>query len=216
YLGRFGTATAAADWSGAPEAAGLAGGVDPALPLTHAIALNALTVDEGGGPRLVASWSFAPALLAEGDIRDLAEGWFAALAALARHAAQPGAGGRTPPDLPLVAVTQSEIEAIERRHPQIEDILPLSPLQEGLLFHALYEGQGRDLYAVQLVLTLQGPLDGATLHAAAQALIARHASLRAAFEHENLSRPVQVIVPQVAVPWRSIDLSLLNDNHRAQ
>src|SRR5262249_10629470 len=45
YLGRFGSA-AAADWSGAPEAVGLAGGVDPALPLAHAIALNALTVDE--------------------------------------------------------------------------------------------------------------------------------------------------------------------------
>ena len=41
-----------------------------------------------------------------------------ALAALARHAAQPGAGGRTPSDLPLVALTQGEIERLERRYPR--------------------------------------------------------------------------------------------------
>ena len=40
-------------------------------------------------------------------MRELAEGWFAALTALARHAAQPGAGGRTPSDLPLAALAQT-------------------------------------------------------------------------------------------------------------
>ena len=44
---------------------------------------------------------------------------------------------------------------------ELEDILPLSPLQEGLLFHALYDAQGPDVYTVQLVLDLEGPLDGA-------------------------------------------------------
>ena len=42
---------------------------------------------------------------------------------------------------------------------QVEDILPLSPLQEGLLFHAHYDAQAHDVYTVQLVLALQGPLD---------------------------------------------------------
>ena len=86
-------------------------------------------------------------------------------------------------------------------------MLPLSPLQEGLLFHALYDAQAPDVYTVQLELDLEGPLDGAALEAAAQALIARHASLRAGFRHEELSRPVQIIVPQAAAPWRMIDLS---------
>ena len=76
-----------------------------------------------------------------------------------RHAAQPGAGGRSPSDLPLVALSQAEIERLEQRYPQIEDILPLSPLQEGLLFHALYDAQAPDVYTVQLVLGLDGPLD---------------------------------------------------------
>src|SRR5207302_10617965 len=90
------------------------------------------------------------------------------------------------------------------------------PLQEGLLFHALYDGQAHDIYTVQLTLALHGRLDERALKAAAQALLARHANLRAAFRHENLGRPVQIILRQAAVPWRSIDLSLLNEAGRAQ
>ena len=101
-------------------------------------------------------------------------------------------------------------------YPQIEDILPLSPLQEGLLFHALYDAQAPDVYTVQLELGLAGPLDSEALQAAARALVQRHASLRASFRHENLSRPVQIIVPRVTVPWRRIDLSLLDDASQAE
>ena len=83
----------------------------------------------------------------------------------------PSAGGRTPSDLPLVALSQAEIERLEQRYPRIEDILPLSPLQEGLLFHALYDAQAPDVYTVQLVLALQGPLDARAMQAAVQALM---------------------------------------------
>ena len=58
-----------------------------------------------------------------------------------------------------MALSQAEIEGLERQYPQIEDILPLSPLQEGLLFHALYDARAPDVYTVQLVLELQGRLD---------------------------------------------------------
>ena len=133
-----------------------------------------------------------------------------------RHAEQPGAGGRSPSDLPLLGLTQGEIERLEREYPQIEDILPLAPLQEGLLFHALYDAQSPDVYTVQLELGLEGALDSAALRAAGQALLDRHASLRADFQHEGLSRPVQVIVPRVEVPWRSLDLSLLDAAERAR
>ena len=96
-------------------------------------------------------------------VRDLAQGWFRALGALVAHAAQPGAGGRTPGDLPLVALTQHEIDEIERHTPRIDDILPLAPLQEGLLFHALYDAQAPDVYTIQLELALAGPLDADAL-----------------------------------------------------
>src|SRR5579862_129437 len=92
-----------------------------------------------------------------------------------------------------------------------EDILPLSPLQEGLLFHALYEPAVSDIYSVQQVFDLEGPIDSEVLEAAAQAVLRRHASLRAGFQHEELSRPVQTIASNLTVPWKRIDLSSLRD-----
>ena len=215
YLGRF-AAGEGQDWGIAAEAGALGGGGDAGMPLGHGVEVNALTLDGADGARLCASWTWAPALLDEAAVGELARGWFAALEALVRHAALPAAGGRTPSDLPLVDLSQAEIERLESHYPRIEDVLPLSPLQEGLLFHALFDAQGPDIYVTQLMLSLDGPLDGEVLRAAAEALVQRHASLRAAFRHDNLSRPVQVIVPTVRVPWRSIDLSLLDDAAREQ
>jgi non-ribosomal peptide synthase protein (TIGR01720 family) len=212
YLGRF-AAPAAADWSVAGDAVRLGAG-DAAMPLAHALEINALTLDGADGPTLTANWSWAPALVSEAEVRDLAERWFAALAALVEHTATASAGGRTPSDLRLVALTQAEIERLERRYGRIEDILPLSPLQEGLLFHALYDAQAPDVYTVQLELTLEGALDRAALERAVQALVARHACLRASFRHEELGHPVQVIVPDLVAPWRYIDLSELSEAER--
>jgi amino acid adenylation domain-containing protein/non-ribosomal peptide synthase protein (TIGR01720 family) len=110
---------------------------------------------------------------------------------------------------PLTALTPDEIERLESKHPGIEDILPLSPLQEGLLFHALYHEQSLDVYTVQLVLDLEGTLEEKMLKASAQALLRRHANLRAGFEHEGLSQPVQIIAREVALVWEKIDLSSL-------
>ena len=65
-------------------------------------------------------------------------------------------------------------------------------------------------------LGLEGALDSEALAAAVQALVARHASLRARFRHAHLSRPVQVILPQATVPWRCIDLSSLDEAGREE
>jgi hypothetical protein len=121
----------------------------------------------------VAHWRYAPALLSAGAVRELAERWFDALAALVRHVAQDGAGGRSPSDLPLVDLTQTEIEGLERAQPRLSDVLPLSPLQEGLLFHALYDARSLDVYMVQLELGLEGALDSEALRAAVRALLGR-------------------------------------------
>jgi len=114
YLGRF-AAPGTGDWGAAPESGAL-GTDDPAAALAHVLEVNALTLDGADGATLSASWRWAPALLSEAEVSALARGWFAVLEALVRHAAAPGAGGRSPSDLPLVALTQSEIERLERAY----------------------------------------------------------------------------------------------------
>ena len=83
------------------------------MPLAHALAVDALALEREDGPELTAMWSWAPALLAEDAVRALAEGWFHVLRALVRLAEQPGASGLTPGDVPLVSLSQEEIEGLE-------------------------------------------------------------------------------------------------------
>ncbi|MGW2545577.1 amino acid adenylation domain-containing protein, partial [Kitasatospora sp. NPDC001574] len=89
---------------------------------------------------------------------------------------------------------------------ELEDILPLTPLQEGLLFRAELDGEGRDVYAGRLTLTLAGPLDERRLHAAAQALLDRHPALRAAFRRNKQGRAAALIPRRATVPWTFTDV----------
>ncbi|MGC5665075.1 non-ribosomal peptide synthetase, partial [Micromonospora sp. WMMD723] len=94
---------------------------------------------------------------------------------------------------------------------RLVDVLPLSPMQEGMLFHALYDPNGPDVYTVQQLLDLSGPLDAPMLRTAAQALLDRHPNLRAGFPQVSSGTPVQAIPAEVAVDWTDLDLSGLDD-----
>ncbi|MEU2794669.1 amino acid adenylation domain-containing protein [Streptomyces sp. NPDC007100] len=212
YLGRV-DGPADADWAPTADGFGFRG-VDPALPLAQPLAVSAVTRDTGAGPRLEATWSWAGDLLAEDTVRALADGWFHALEALVAHARQPGAGGHTPSDLTLGSLPQRDIDVLDGTVPDLEDVLPLSPLQEGLLFHAAYDDEGPDIYTVQLAYDLEGRVDGDALRAAAETLLRRHANLRAAFRKDGLSRPVQVVPRAVRLPWREVDLRGLPEDGR--
>ncbi|WP_345098089.1 condensation domain-containing protein, partial [Planomonospora venezuelensis] len=87
---------------------------------------------------------------------------------------------------------------------QLEDILPLSPLQQGLYFHAVFDEAAPDVYTAQLVLELEGPLDAARLRDAAARLLARHPNLRASFRQRASGDPVQLVHRRVEVPWREV------------
>ncbi|TGA95241.1 non-ribosomal peptide synthetase, partial [Streptomyces palmae] len=236
YLGRMSAPGGDAAW--VPVRAGsagqaLSGGQEAGMPLVHLLELNALTHDGPEGPHLVAGWSWAGELLGQDEVGELAQDWFTALEAMAACVDQAGAGGLTPSDLPLVRLTQEQIERLEAScaepadhprhrtrepapagglpaHPEaagVAEIWPLTPLQQGLLFHALYDTRAADVYTVQLVLELDGPLDTTALRAAGQGLLDRHASLRARFHHRGLEHPVQLIPRHAALPWQEEDLS---------
>ncbi|MFD1046488.1 hypothetical protein ACFQ1S_13455, partial [Kibdelosporangium lantanae] len=71
---------------------------------------------------------------------------------------------------------QAEIDALPS---DAVDVLPLSPLQEGLLFHSEYEQSTEDVYIARAAMDLRGPLDIPTLRSAAEALPRRYPNLRA-------------------------------------
>ncbi|MGW1715505.1 amino acid adenylation domain-containing protein [Streptomyces sp. NPDC002156] len=94
----------------------------------------------------------------------------------------------------------------------ISDILPLSPLQEGLLFHALYDDdRSPDVYAAQQVLELTGKVDPAAVRAAGQALLDRHPNLRACFRRRESGQPFQIVPMDVELPWSEADLSAYDE-----
>ncbi|KMS70849.1 amino acid adenylation protein [Streptomyces viridochromogenes] len=96
----------------------------------------------------------------------------------------------------------------------VEDVLPLSPLQQGLLFHALFDESVQDVYTMQSLVEIEGPLRPALLRTAAEELFARHANLRSAFLHEDLDEPVQVVLKQVPVNWAEADATGADETAR--
>ncbi|MFC5832157.1 amino acid adenylation domain-containing protein [Nonomuraea insulae] len=86
---------------------------------------------------------------------------------------------------------------------RLADVLPLSPAQEGLLFHALYGGD--DAYVIQARFTIDGEAHPERLREALEALLARHPNLRACFRHKGLDRPVQLVPHRVRLPWTEVD-----------
>ncbi|MFH8520090.1 amino acid adenylation domain-containing protein [Streptomyces gelaticus] len=90
---------------------------------------------------------------------------------------------------------------------RIADVLPLSPLQEGLLFQAARQTEGPDPYLVQARFLIGPSVAAEAVRAAVTALLDRHPNLRACFRHERLDRPVQVVPKAVRVPWTEADLT---------
>ncbi|MFG3541091.1 amino acid adenylation domain-containing protein [Streptomyces clavifer] len=90
---------------------------------------------------------------------------------------------------------------------QLEDVLPLTPLQAGMLFHALYDSHAVDVYTAQFVFDLEGPVGVPALRSAVGGLLRRHANLRVGFLHEGLDEPVQAVATEVPVPLEELDLT---------
>ncbi|MEU8074813.1 amino acid adenylation domain-containing protein [Catellatospora citrea] len=213
YLGRFGV-DEAGDFTALPGVGMLAGGYDAAMPVApYTLEVNAFAQEGPDGPALGVTWAFPADLLTEDAVRELAEGWFAALGELAEAAAAPGAGGHTPSDFPLVELCQADVDGLAALVPGLDDVLPLSPLQEGLLFHA-YTGDGS--YQVQQVVELHGPVDADAVRRAVDTIVARHAPLRASFHELADGRLVQAISATAGAPWRQVDLSRMDAGAAAE
>ncbi|WP_442024720.1 amino acid adenylation domain-containing protein, partial [Nocardia sp. 2YAB30] len=208
YLGRVsadGVSDGLADpgWLPTADPGVVAGEKDPAMPMPAVIDINAIVNETGAGPQMDVSFAYAAEIIGEADVRELADEWLAALTALARHTQDPASGGLTPSDVPLVQVTQAELDIWRQARPGLSDVLPLSPLQAGLLF--LAEVSPVDDYIMQFAVELSGDADIERLRGAAQAVLDRHANLRTAFVATTDGIPVQLVVDAVEVGWQIVE-----------
>ncbi|MFF8646099.1 amino acid adenylation domain-containing protein, partial [Streptomyces sp. NPDC015345] len=98
---------------------------------------------------------------------------------------------------------------VNARAQSIEDILPVTALQEGMIFHHVYDEGAPDSYVAQVAFDLDGALDEAALRAAAAELLRRHANLRSSFRQRRTGEWVRLLRRRVRLPWHRHDLSRL-------
>ncbi|WP_250029477.1 non-ribosomal peptide synthetase [Paractinoplanes maris] len=208
YLGRF-TGADGSDWGIAPELPAAHAVAEPAMPVRHRVAIDVAAVDSADGTVLRATFGYPAGAIGESDVRRLADDWLAALVALRAAALDPGAGALTAADVPLAGLTDGELAELNAVFADGEsagsggglvDVLPLSPLQEGLFYLAGLD-EGTDVYTVQQVFTLTGPVDPDRLRAAATSLLDRYPNLRGGFARTSTGRAVQAIPASVRIPF---------------
>ena len=202
YLGQFDASLGeGASFKVARESAGATRSAS--APLGRWLSINGQVRD--GLLRL--SFSFGSRRYRRATVERLAEHYAAALRELVDHCTG-GAHGITPSDVELSRLSQADLDVLTATIDcsEIEDIYPLSPMQQGMLFHALRDGESGN-YVNQVGLEIRG-IDPGRLRAAWQEVSARHAVLRTGFAWRELSGAAQQVVyrhvtlPFVEEDWR--------------
>ncbi|HWF06805.1 MAG TPA: condensation domain-containing protein, partial [Candidatus Angelobacter sp.] len=86
----------------------------------------------------------------------------------------------------------------------VEDIYPLSPMQEGMMFHTLY-APGSGAYVVHISSRIQGNLNIAAFKRTWQKILERHPILRSAYLWDKVDKPLQIVRNEVTLPWYEPD-----------
>ena len=206
YLGQFDQNLGADGLFGfASEAAGNPQPDDE--PLGYALDLNGMIV----GDCLSFSWRYDPAVLAQADVEALLATFDREVANLVAHCAM-----ATPrvsaSDVPLAALTQSELDALGLPLATIEDLYPATPLQQGLIFHSLMEPGA---YLNRKRMTLRGALDVDAMRSAWRTVVARHAVLRTRFVRAHGGAMLQAVYAEVPEPFVVHDWSDRDDYEEA-
>ncbi|KRP71474.1 peptide synthase [Pseudomonas paralactis] len=197
YLGQFDTSFEGAQEQGFFAPSGDAAGADqsPEASLGNWLEINGQVY----GGELNLTWSFSQDMFEPQSIQALADAYSDELKALIEHCCQPESVGATPSDFPLAHLSQAQLDGLVLPLNRVEDIYPLSPMQQGMLFQSLY-GQGSGDYINQMRVDVQG-LDVARFQAAWQVAVEHHAILRTAFIWQTeLGQPLQVVYKSVRVP----------------
>jgi amino acid adenylation domain-containing protein/non-ribosomal peptide synthase protein (TIGR01720 family) len=199
YLGQFDQSFGAdALFHPLDEAIGAAHDANAPLP-------NELSVDsQVYGGELVLRWTFSAERFDPQTIDELADAYLGELNSLIEHCLRDDAGGLTPSDFPLANLSQTQLDALPVPAAVIEDVYPLTPMQEGMLLHTLLE-PGTGLYYMQDRYRINSELDPQRFAQAWQAVIARHEALRASFCWNVGEDMLQVIHKPGSTPIEYLD-----------
>ncbi|MBV9775386.1 MAG: amino acid adenylation domain-containing protein, partial [Gemmatimonadetes bacterium] len=145
-----------------------------------------------GGGQLGVRLAYSANRHAEATVRGLVDAFLDELRALVARARTGDTGGYVPSDFPLARLDQAALDELLAGERGIEDVYPLTPMQEGMLFHTLY-APGEGAYVGQFMYDLSGELDAEAFDRAWQGTVGRHAALRTGFSWEGTERPLQVV-----------------------
>ncbi|MGE8408413.1 MAG: amino acid adenylation domain-containing protein, partial [Pseudomonas sp.] len=198
YLGQFDGSFAASDALFAPSSESAGDSQDAAAPLAALLSINGQVY----GGELDLSWSFSREVFATETIQRLADEYASELRQLIAHCGREDVAGMTPSDFPLVSLSQAQLDHLPLAAANVQDIYPLSPMQQGMLFHTLYEQEAGN-YINQLRVAVSG-LQPALLRDAWQAMVDQHDVLRSVFLSE-LEQPLQVVLRHMPITFIELD-----------
>ena len=158
--------------------------------------------------RLWINWTYSRNRHHRSTVEALAESFNTALETLIDHCLDPASGALTPSDVPLARLDATTLTQRFPNPREIEDLYPLAPMQEGMLFHSLLEPES-PIYLEQASWEVVGPFDPEAFRAAWQRVLDRHAVLRTAFRWRGLDPPLQVVYRHCRLPWGEEDWSPL-------
>ncbi|AUZ49038.1 non-ribosomal peptide synthetase [Pseudomonas orientalis] len=182
----------------------------PDAPLGNWLTLNGQVF----GAELHMGWTFSPLMFEASQIEALSQAFTRELMALVEHCCAPGNHGVTASDFPLSRLNQQQLESLPLAAEAIEDIYTLSPMQQGMLFHTLYEQAAGD-YINQIRVTAEG-LDVARFQRAWEATVHAHDVLRSGFFWEGqLEWPCQVVYREARLPIEHLDWRTMPEPERA-
>ncbi|WP_164020355.1 non-ribosomal peptide synthase/polyketide synthase [Pyxidicoccus trucidator] len=161
------------------------------------------------GGQLQLSFGYSTHLHHSATIESLAGRFLHHLRALIALRTSEDARRFSPGDFPLAALSQQSLDTVLRQAgSDVEDVYPLSPTQQGMLFHALLSPSS-STYFEQLSWTVTSSLDLPAFMRAWQACLQRHTILRSSFHWEGLTTPLQVVHSQIELPFEQLDWSSL-------
>nr|WP_232370323.1 non-ribosomal peptide synthetase [Xenorhabdus lircayensis] len=173
---------------------------DPAMSLSHSLEINLFVDEQGNTPLLVINWQWVDGIFSHQDIAELHRGmaWAAdRLIQFASQQPQQAVATLVAAEVGLSGVEENDLTQLSERYGPLSAVLPLLPLQQGLLFHAqtaTEHGSYNSLTRLSLSGSLaSGPLTVAELRRALSALVRHHPQLAAQFDTEQNASPLQLI-----------------------